>query len=323
MKKQHNILITGGAGYLGSYISEMLLENDLVDSRLIIYSRDELKHFDLKLKIGGNPKVKFVIGDVRDFDRLKEAMKDVDIVIHAAAMKHVDICEANPSECIKTNIHGTENVIKAAQDGGVKKLIFISTDKAVEPVSIYGDTKQVGEKLVLKANSIELKTAVVRLGNLIGSTGSIVDKLQKMDEQGLFFVHDAEMTRFCDSLSNAWLLIKKSVEGDYEETILISKLKAINILDLTKSMTSNFIVRNENTSSEKKHEKLAADNEVNRLLENEYCFILPSSMLVRDVALEKYRSLPTSISQYRSDQVEVLNENEVVALLKKGLTKEV
>lgn len=320
---KHNILITGGTGYLGSYLVEKLLTDNSVADKLIIYSRDELKHFNLKLRIGNDPRVKFVIGDVRDQDRLAESMNEVDIVIHTAAMKHVDICEENPSECVKTNINGTENVIKAAQASDVKKLIFISTDKAVEPVSIYGDSKQMSERLVLNANAEKLESTVLRLGNLIGSPGSIVDKLGKISRSQTFKVHDENMTRFHDTLENAGLLIENAIQKDFGGCILIPKLKSVSVLDIAHCLSENVVIeKGAYRNFEKVHEKLVADNESYKLLENEQCLILPKEQLTENEGLERYRSLPASMKEYSSDKVKLLNPNEIASFFRQSPLEE-
>lgn len=322
MKEPYNILITGGAGYLGSYLVSQLLKNDLINERLIVYSRDELKQFDLKIKVTGDPRVRFVIGDVRDQERLNETMKNVDVVIHAAAMKHVNICEENPSECVKTNIHGTENVIRAARSNGVKQLIFISTDKAVEPCSVYGDSKQVGERLTLNGHSVEMETLVLRLGNLIGSSGSIVDKMRKLGENQVFPVYNPEMTRFADSLENAWMLTRKALGGGFGGCVMVSKLRAINIMDLAQCLADEVkVMGGENRNFEKKHEKLASDQEISRLLVNDQFYILPAEKLNQDQALEQYRSLPAEMMTYDSREVEKLSKGEIMQLAKSTATE--
>jgi UDP-N-acetylglucosamine 4,6-dehydratase len=242
-------------------------------------------------------------------------MKNVDLVIHAAAMKHVNICEENPSECVKTNIHGTEHVLRAAKSSGVKQFIFISTDKAVEPCSVYGDSKQVGEKLVMQANTSDFETVVLRLGNLIGSSGSIVDKLKKQGENQVFHVHNPGITRFADSLENAWTMLAKAVGGHYGGCVIISKLRAVHILDLAQCLAEEVRVgEREIGNFEKKHEKLVSDQEIGRLLSSETFFLLPSQVLDENAALERYRSLPAALASYDSREVEKLTKNEITRL---------
>jgi UDP-N-acetylglucosamine 4,6-dehydratase/5-epimerase len=309
---EKRILITGGAGYLGSHFVRKLLKEDASPVQLIVFSRDELKHFDLKIAVGENPKLKFVIGDVRDAERLAEAMKQVDVVIHAGAMKHVDICEANPSECIKTNIHGTENVIRAAQNTNVSQLILISTDKAVEPLSVYGNSKQVSERLVMNANSESMQTTILRFGNLIGSTGSIVDKIRKSKSKQKFQLYNQEATRFADNLANAWELLSQAMSGKYAGCVLIPKLQALNVKDLAHCLFDEVqSVCREERPFEKLHEKLVSSKEAEKWLENEKFYIIPPAKLSEDQALEKYRSLPSLRKTYSSDTTDKMSMEEI------------
>ncbi len=175
--KDKNILITGGTGSLGNQLVEKLLQENLVN-KIVIFSRDELKQYEMAAKFGHNEKLRFFIGDVRDVTRLKMAFRDIDIVIHAAALKHVPVCEYNPFEAIKTNIMGAQNVIDAAFEAEVKKVIALSTDKAANPINLYGATKLASDKLFIAANSYtggrNTVFSVVRYGNVLGSRGSVI-----------------------------------------------------------------------------------------------------------------------------------------------------
>ncbi|MEP4533567.1 MAG: polysaccharide biosynthesis protein [Cyclobacteriaceae bacterium] len=315
MKKKANILITGGAGYLGAYLTGQLLDSGLLGDRLVIYSRDELKQFDLKIQINEDPRVKFMIGDVRDQERLREAMAGIDVVIHTAAMKHVGVCEENPSECVQTNINGTENVIRAAKLCGVSKLLFISTDKAVEPASVYGDSKHVGERLCLKANTHEMQAVVLRLGNLIGSSGSIVDKLRKSQKHNVFKLSDPQATRFFDSLENAWYLVGEALNKDLGGCVMISRLRALRIKELVNVIAPALAITEGGLGqAEKRHEQLVARSEMERLLENEQYYLLPPEKLDVDEALERFRSLPANLVSYSSSDVELMDLEEIQLL---------
>lgn len=300
---------------MGAYLTEQLLGSEFLADRLVVYSRDELKHFDLKIRIKEDPRVKFMIGDVRDQERLSEAMSGIDVVIHAAAMKHVGICEENPSECVKTNINGTENVIRAAKSKGVAKLIFISTDKAVEPASVYGDSKHVGERLCLKANGDEMQTVVLRLGNLIGSSGSIVDKLRKCPEHGVFKLSDPLATRFFDSLQNAWDLVGEALSKDFDGCVMISRLRALRVKELVNAIAPALAITEGGLGqAEKRHEQLVAKSEMERLLENERYYLLPPEKFNVDEALERFRSLPTNLVSYASSDVALMKPEEIQLL---------
>ncbi|NLC53532.1 MAG: SDR family NAD(P)-dependent oxidoreductase, partial [Firmicutes bacterium] len=203
------VLITGGTGTFGRCCVRTLLERAQV-KRLIVFSRDELKQYEMQ-QIFNAPQMRYFLGDIRDRDRLSQAMRGVDYVIHAAALKQVPAAEYNPMEFIKTNINGAENVVKAALDNGVKKVIALSTDKAVNPINLYGATKMVMEKLIVAANNIagglQTRFAVVRYGNVIGSRGSVVPLFQKLVAEGAkeLPVTDPRMTRF-------WFTVQEGVD---------------------------------------------------------------------------------------------------------------
>ncbi len=300
--KGKRILITGGAGYLGSYVTKQLVAHG---ANVIVYSRDELKHFDLNLQLQASAQlVKFVIGDVRDRERLISASKQVDIVIHAAALKQVGVCEKNPEECFKTNVAGTENVIAACKQNDVSKLLFISTDKAVEPVSVYGNSKQAGEKLVLNANDKELQSTVLRFGNLIGSPGSIVDKVNKIGALSELTIYSEELTRFQDSVETAYDLICKQLAGNFGGVIMLPILSSIRVHELIRENFPNVLISfGGQCDFEKTHEKLATAAELQRSVVNkDYILILPES-LDTDQSLDQYGCLPTELTSYSSADV--------------------
>ena len=223
MLDNKSVLVTGGTGSFGQKFIDMVFER-YSPSRVIVYSRDEFKQdmlkneFQKKLKKDQFSKIRFFIGDVRDRDRLYRAFKGVDYVIHAAAMKQVPACEYNPFEAIKTNIHGAQNVIDAALDRGVKKVVALSTDKAVNPINLYGGTKLVSDKLFISANSYSGSDgtvfSVVRYGNVAGSRGSVIPFFKNLIEQGHkeLPITDFEMTRFWITLEQGVELVFKALE---------------------------------------------------------------------------------------------------------------
>ncbi len=237
-----SVLITGGTGSFGRCCTLWLLAKYNL-KRLVIYSRDELKQYDMHMQFSQHPmNLRFFIGDVRDGDRLKEAMRDIDFVIHAAALKQVPAGEYNPMECIKTNIHGAENVIQAALANKVKKVIALSTDKAVNPINLYGATKLVSDKLFVAANNMAGKRgsmfSVVRYGNVLKSRGSVVPLFEKLIEEGadsLPLTHEG-MSRFWISLQEGVDFVLKSFERMQGGEIFVSKLPSIRITDLAKAM---------------------------------------------------------------------------------------
>ena len=247
MLKGKTVLITGGTGSFGKRMLETLLKK-FNCKKIIIFSRDELKQYELKQKypIKKYKNLRYFIGDIRDLDRLQLAFKNVDIVIHAAALKQVDTAEYNPIEVIKTNINGTENVVKAAASCGVDRLIALSTDKAVNPVNLYGATKLAAEKLVISANNYfgykdSTKFSVVRYGNVIGSRGSVVKVFEKLvnSKEKFLPITDLQMTRFWMTLDESVKFVLDSLKLMTGGEIFIPKIPSIKITDLAKAMGSN------------------------------------------------------------------------------------
>ena len=238
-----NILITGGTGSFGKKYTEILLEK-YKPNKIIIYSRDELKQYEMSQDYNDRC-MRYFIGDVRDGDRLKKAMKDVDFVIHAAALKHVPIAEYNPMECIKTNIYGAQNVIDAALENGVSKIIALSTDKAANPVNLYGATKLASDKLFVAANNLvgsqDTQFSVVRYGNVIGSRGSVVPYFQKLLSQGTTFlpITDEKMTRFMITLEDGVNFVLKNFERMQGGEIFVPKIPSMKIVDMAKALAPN------------------------------------------------------------------------------------
>jgi UDP-N-acetylglucosamine 4,6-dehydratase/5-epimerase len=236
-----SILITGGTGSFGHrYVSTLIEKYKL--KRLVIYSRDELKQYEMAMKFKGHEKIlRYFIGDVRDMVRLKDAMRGIDYVIHAAALKHVPIAEYNPMECIKTNIHGAENVIKAALDCNVKAVMALSTDKAANPINLYGATKLASDKLFVAANNMaggRTKFSVVRYGNVVGSRGSVVPFFKKTIDEGKTFlpVTHKDMTRFWITLQQGVDFVLKCLDRMQGGEIFVPKIPSVKITDLAKAM---------------------------------------------------------------------------------------
>ncbi|MDN4500887.1 UDP-N-acetylglucosamine 4,6-dehydratase (inverting) [Alteromonadaceae bacterium BrNp21-10] len=236
-----SILITGGTGSFGNnFIARVLKEYK--PKKLIVYSRDELKQFDMQQRFNA-PCMRYFLGDVRDKHRLKTAMRDVDFVIHAAALKQVPAAEYNPMECIKTNIMGAQNVIEACIETDVKRVIALSTDKAANPVNLYGATKLASDKLFVAANNISgaggTRFAVVRYGNVVGSRGSVVPFFRDLLEQGktTLPVTHAEMTRFWISLDEGVEFVIKNFQRMQGGEIFVPKIPSVRIPDLVEAMS--------------------------------------------------------------------------------------
>lgn len=235
-----SILITGGTGSFGHQYTETLLRR-FKPARIVIYSRDEQKQWQMQQKFP-QKEMRFFIGDVRDGERLKRAMKGVDYVIHAAALKIVPAAEYNPMECIKTNIHGAENVIHAAIDSGVEKVIALSTDKAANPINLYGATKLASDKLFVAANNMagghKTVFSVVRYGNVVGSRGSVVPFFQQLINDGAVElpITDERMTRFWITLQQGVDFVLKNFERMHGGEIFVPKIPSMKITDLAKAM---------------------------------------------------------------------------------------
>ncbi|EPE6459823.1 UDP-N-acetylglucosamine 4,6-dehydratase (inverting) [Campylobacter lari] len=238
-----NILITGGTGSFGKTYTKTLLQK-YQPKKIIIYSRDELKQFEMAREFNDNC-MRYFIGDVRDKERLNIAMKDVDFVIHAAAMKHVPIAEYNPMECIKTNIHGAQNVIDACLENNVEKCIALSTDKACNPINLYGATKLASDKLFVAANNIagssHTKFSVTRYGNVVGSRGSVIPFFKKLINEGAkeLPITDERMTRFWISLEDGVNFVLNNFAYMHGGEIFVPKIPSMKIVDLAKTMAPN------------------------------------------------------------------------------------
>ena len=240
MFNNKNILITGGTGSFGKKYTQMILAQ-YKPNKIIIYSRDELKQYEMG-QTYNDPCMRYFIGDVRDGERLNEAMCGVDFVIHAAALKHVPVAEYNPMECIKTNINGAENVIKAAIKNDVEKVIALSTDKASGPINLYGATKLASDKLFVAANNIvgarKTRFAVVRYGNVVGSRGSVVPFFQKLIADGAteLPITDEEMTRFLITLKDGVQFVLDNFKRMHGGEIFIPKIPSMKIVELAKAL---------------------------------------------------------------------------------------
>ena len=237
-----SILITGGTGTLGKELTKTILEKWPGISRLIIYSRDEQKQFQMaqNFSVEKYPMIRYFIGDVRDFDRLKRAFVNVDYVIHAAAMKHVHIAEYNPDECVKTNVGGAENVIKASLESNIKGVVALSTDKACAPINLYGATKLTSDKLFIAANNLagkkDIRFSVVRYGNVMGSNGSVIPFFMKMKHSGELPVTSKKMTRFNITLQAGVDMVLHSLTNAWGGELFVPKIPSYKILDVAKAV---------------------------------------------------------------------------------------
>ncbi|MFM7723924.1 MAG: UDP-N-acetylglucosamine 4,6-dehydratase (inverting) [Bacteroidota bacterium] len=238
-----SILITGGTGSLGKALTRHILSHYPHVKRLVIYSRDEQKQFEMEQEfpISKYPQIRYFIGDVRDYERLVRAFQGIDSVIHAAAMKHVHIAEYNPDECVKTNVGGAENVIKAALNSNVKDVVALSTDKACAPINLYGATKLTSDKLFVAANNIrgkkDIKFSVVRYGNVMGSNGSVIPYFIKRKQlDGILPITVAEMTRFNISLQEGVDMVMHAMGHAWGGEIFVPKIPSYRITDVAEAI---------------------------------------------------------------------------------------
>lgn len=237
-----SVLITGGTGSLGNALVAEILKKWPKVQRLVIYSRDEQKQFNMANKYPKSeyPNLRFFIGDVRDYERLKRACRGIDVLIHAAAMKHVPIAEYNPMECVKTNIMGAENVINACLETDVSRVVALSTDKACAPVNLYGATKLVSDKLFVAANNIrgkrDIRFSVVRYGNVMGSNGSVMPFFLSRKSSGVLPITDPEMSRFNISLQEGVEMILHALSNAWGGELFVPKIPSYNLMDVAEAI---------------------------------------------------------------------------------------
>ncbi|MCP4482329.1 MAG: UDP-N-acetylglucosamine 4,6-dehydratase (inverting) [bacterium] len=281
MLNNKTILITGGTGSFGKKFTERILA-EFNPKKIIIYSRDEYKQFVMRQKFAEHDnKIRYFIGDVRDKDRLYRALHGVDIVIHAAALKQVPACEYNPIEAIKTNIDGATNIIESAIDRNVEKVIALSTDKAVNPINLYGATKLVSDKLFVSGNAYssgtKTKFSVVRYGNVAGSRGSVIPFFKKLLNSGAkeLPITDFKMTRFWITLDQGVDLVFKAIKESSGGEIYVSKIPSFTITDLAKAMDVNITLKEVGIrEGEKLHEVMVAKEDSFTTYEYENTYII-------------------------------------------------
>lgn len=284
MLNNKSILITGGTGSLGKALTVHILKNYPDVKRLVIFSRDEQKQFQMALEYPPEeyPHVRFFIGNVRDEERLKRAFYGVDFVIHTAAMKHVHIAEYNPDECIKTNVGGAQSVVAACLKTGVKKVVALSTDKACAPINLYGATKLTSDKLFVAANNITgtnpIKFSVVRYGNVMGSNGSVIPYFLKKRKEGVLPITHPDMTRFNISLQEGVDMVMHALENAWGGEIFVPKIPSYRIMDLAKAIGPNCKYKNVGIRpGEKIHEEMISASDSHYTYDlGQYYTILPS-----------------------------------------------
>lgn len=272
------VLVTGGTGSFGKKFTEIMLR-DYHPKKLIIFSRDELKQHEMRMSGFDHPSLRYFIGDVRDVNRLRRAMNGVDIVVHAAALKQVPACEYNPIEAIMTNVMGARNVIEAALDTGVKKVIALSTDKAVNPINLYGGTKLCAEKLFIQSNAYSgahgPRFSCVRYGNVVGSRGSVIPLFLEQRRNGRVTVTDPRMTRFWITLEQGVRFVIRCIEQVHGGEVFVPKIPSMNIMDLVKAVAPDCEVEYIGIRpGEKLHEVLISEDEARHTLELEDMYVI-------------------------------------------------
>jgi UDP-N-acetylglucosamine 4,6-dehydratase (inverting) len=295
MLNNRSVLITGGTGSFGKMFTKLILEKYPEIKRLVIFSRDEQKHYQMAMEFPEDkyPALRYFIGDVRDESRLISAFEGVDIIIHAAAMKHVHLAEYNPMECVKTNILGAENVINAALKCGVKKVVALSTDKAAAPINLYGATKLASDKLFIAANNIKGKRditfSVVRYGNVMGSNGSVMPFFLKKRMDGVLPITDKRMTRFNISLEDGCEMVFNAIENAWGGEIFVPKIPSYKITDVATAIAPECKqVEIGIRPGEKLHEEMITiSDSFNTLDLGKYYAILPQQP---NYDIEKYKS---------------------------------
>ncbi len=276
--KNQTILITGGTGSFGKKFTEIMLR-DYHPKRLVIFSRDELKQHEMRVNGFDDPSLRYFIGDVRDVDRLRRAFHGVDIVVHAAALKQVPACEYNPIEAVLTNVMGARNVIDAALDTGVQRVLALSTDKAVNPVNLYGATKLVAEKLFVQANAYSgtgpTRFSSVRYGNVVGSRGSVIPIFQEQRKHGRVTITDSRMTRFWITLEQGVQFVIRAIEQMYGGEVFVPKIPSMSLSDLVTALAPGCAVESIGIRpGEKLHEVLVSEDEARHSLELDNMFVI-------------------------------------------------
>ena len=278
---QESVLVTGGTGSFGKKFVEIMLR-EYHPHRLVIFSRDELKQHEMRVSGFQHPSLRYFIGDVRDVNRLKRALAGVTVVVHAAALKQVPACEYNPFEAIQTNIMGGRNVIDAAIDQGVRRIMALSTDKAVNPINLYGATKLCAEKMFVQANAYagaqDTRFSCARYGNVVGSRGSVIPIFLEQKKRGKITLTDPRMTRFWLTLERGVKFVIGCIEQMRGGEIFVPKIPSMRLVDLAETIAPGCAVETIGIRpGEKLHEVLVSDDESRHTLETEEMFVIQPS----------------------------------------------
>ena len=319
--KKQVVLVTGGTGSFGKACIRVLLD-EYKPTKVIVFSRDELKQHEMREAGYDHPNLRYFIGDVRDLSRLQRAMHGVNVVIHAAALKQVPACEYNPMEAIKTNILGTANVIEAALEAGVSKVLALSTDKAVSPVNLYGATKLAAEKLTVQSNAYSgerpARFSCVRYGNVIGSRGSVVPIFLRQRQNGKLSITDKRMTRFWLSLEQGVRFVLHSIDVMQGGEVFVPKLPSTSLMDLAKAIAPQAELEEVGVRpGEKLHEVLISEDEARTTVELDDMYVIQPALgpwFVRSWD-EKGRQVPAGFHYASNENPRLLSSAEIQALV--------
>lgn len=329
--KNKNVLVTGGTGSFGKKFVELMLK-EYHPAKIIVFSRDELKQHEMRVSGFNHPSLRYFIGDIRDLDRLMRSFEGVDIVIHAAALKQVPACEYNPLEAIKTNILGSSNVVDAALNTGVEKVLALSTDKAVNPVNLYGATKLAAEKLLIQSNAYAggkvTRISCVRYGNVVGSRGSVVPVFIKQRKNGVITVTDERMTRFWISLEQGVRFVIRCIEQMQGGEVFVPKIPSMKVVDLAKAIAPKAKVNVIGIRpGEKMHEVLISEDEARGTVElKDMYIVLPAEELwFGHDWRKKYPLLPEGFryeSNTNDDWLSIEQIKDIIAPIEEEFKKE-
>ena len=326
MLKNKSILITGGTGSFGKKFTEIILSKYPEVERLVIYSRDELKQFDMSQQFNEKdfPQIRYFIGDVRDYPRFKRACEGIDVIIHAAALKQVPAAEYNPDEFIKTNIGGAQNIIDAAFATDVKVIIALSTDKAAAPINLYGATKLVSDKLFIAANNIKGKRdtrfSVVRYGNVMGSRGSVIPFFMEKAKEGVLPITHKDMTRFNISLEDGVEMVLWAIENSIGSELFVPKIPSYNIGTIAQAIAPNAKMIDVGIRpGEKLHEEMITTSDaLNTIDIGKYYVILPG-VVNKDRFIDHYggKAVAEGFSYMSNENSDWVSVEEMRILIKK------
>jgi UDP-N-acetylglucosamine 4,6-dehydratase len=320
--KNKSLLITGGTGSFGRAFVSYLLKNKVPLKKIIIFSRDEFKQFEMNKVFNEDkyPNIRYFIGDIRDKERLKLALNDVNIVVHAAALKQVPAAEYNPTEFVKTNILGSQNIIDCCLGSSVKNVIALSTDKASSPINLYGATKLCSDKLFIAANNIKgkqnIKFSIVRYGNVMGSRGSVLEMFLKQKKYGLFTITDKNMTRFNINMIEAINFVIFSLTNSKGGEIFVPKIPSFRILDLVEAMADNHKIKYIGIRpGEKMHEEMISVFDSPSTIDFKKCYIILNANNIK--FYKSYKFLSKDFSYNSKTNKDFLNIHQLKKIINK------